>query len=256
VAKTIAAKPKLVQISTAYGQQQQGSATLPRNKYTEIRSEKPASKEEAARPEFKTCKYTTEAIVSEGIDKGELRKVCTEANCSVHHPKKRPNTTEAKWKAEQEKQRKEQAIANATGIRILEAITAAVPVRLMKRELLFVAERLASLLDENRLAVVARQHGIKKAKDSDSIAKLFAAYLHRAEESALGGLLVEITILHAATRQNGTQVLRDAATAYKVDVDAIALKVKQEFSTKEEARVAKKNLAKVQLKSGKKAKAA
>ena len=59
------------------------------------------------------------------------------------------------------------AIANTTGIRILAAITAAVPVRLMKRDLLFVVERLASLLDENRLAVVARQHGIKKAKDSE-----------------------------------------------------------------------------------------
>jgi ParB family chromosome partitioning protein len=64
VAKTVAAKPKLVQISTAYGQQQQGSATLPRNKYTEIRPDKPTTKEEATRPEFKTCKYTTEAIVS------------------------------------------------------------------------------------------------------------------------------------------------------------------------------------------------
>ncbi len=50
----------------------------------------------------------------------------------------------------------------------------------MKRDLLFVVERLTSLLDENRLAVVARQHGIKKAKDSDSIAKLFCAYLRRA----------------------------------------------------------------------------
>jgi ParB family chromosome partitioning protein len=44
VAKTIAAKPKLVQISTAYGQQQQGSATLPRNQYTEIRPENPRPK--------------------------------------------------------------------------------------------------------------------------------------------------------------------------------------------------------------------
>jgi ParB family chromosome partitioning protein len=52
-------------------------------------------------------------------------------------------------------------MANATGIRILEAVSAAVPVRLMKRDLLFVVERLAYLLDENRLAVVARQHGIK-----------------------------------------------------------------------------------------------
>jgi ParB family chromosome partitioning protein len=262
VAKTVAAKPKLVQISTAYGQQQEGSPTLPRNKYVEIRPEKPSTKEEATRPEFKTCKHTTEAIVSDGIDKGELRKVCTEPDCPVHHPRKRPQqiADDAKWKAEQEKQRKEQAIANTTGIRILAAITAAVPVRLMKRDLLFVAERLASLLDENRLAVVARQHGIKKAKDSDSIGKLFAAYLRRTEESALGGLLVEMTILHAATRHNAAEVLRDAASAYKVDVDAIGLKVKQEFAAKEKARLTKKPpakaVAKAQTKPAKKAKAA
>ncbi len=262
VAKTVAAKPKLIQISTAYGQQQEGSATLPRNKYTEIRTEKPATKEEAIRPEFKTCKFTTEAIVSEGIDKGEIRKVCTEANCPVHHPKTRPSNVadDSKWKAEQEKQRKDAAIANTTGIRILAAITAAVPVRLMKRDLLFVVERLASMLDENRLAVVARQHGIKKAKDSDSIGTLFAAYLRRSEESALGGLLVEITILHAATRQNAAQVLRDAATAYKVDVDAIGLKVKQEFAAKEKARLTQKPptkaVAKALTKPVKKTKAA
>jgi ParB family chromosome partitioning protein len=259
VAKTVATKPKLVQISTAYGQQE-GSATLPRNKYTEIRSEKPTTKEEATRPEFKTCKYTTEAIVSDGIDKGELRKVCTEPTCPVHHPKKQSSTDDAKWKAEQEKQRKDAAIANTTGIRILAAITAAVPVRLMKRDLLFVVERLASLLDENRLAVVARQHGIKKAKDSDSIGKLFTAYLRRTEESELGGLLVEITIVHSATRHNAAQVLRDAASAYKVDVDAIGLKVKQEFAAKEKTRLTKKpptkTTANAQTKPAKKAKAA
>jgi len=37
-------------------------------------------------------------------------------------------------------------------------------------------------------------------------------------------------ILHATARQNATQVLRDAATAYKVDVEAIGLKVRQELS--------------------------
>jgi ParB family chromosome partitioning protein len=87
VAKTIAAKPKLVQISTAYGKPQEGSVMLPRNKYTEIRPEKPTAKGEATRPEYKTCRFTSEAIVSDGKDKGELRKVCTQANCPVHHPK-------------------------------------------------------------------------------------------------------------------------------------------------------------------------
>ena len=49
MAKTLAAKPKLVQISTAYGQQQQGSATLPRNSYAKLLGqEMPAAVRSAA----------------------------------------------------------------------------------------------------------------------------------------------------------------------------------------------------------------
>jgi ParB family chromosome partitioning protein len=110
----------------------------------------------------------------------------------------------------------------------------------MKRDLLFVTERLAGLVDEQRIEIVARQHGIKKGKDNDSIGKLFAAYLRRAEESVLGSVLVELTILLSAARSNSAQILRDAAAAYKVDTDAIALKVKQEFAAKDKARVTNK----------------
>jgi ParB family transcriptional regulator, chromosome partitioning protein len=45
-----------------------------------------------------------------------------------------------------------------------------------------------------------------------------------------------MAILHSLMRQNTMQVLRDAATAYKVDADAIGLKVKQEFAAKERAK--------------------
>jgi len=244
IRQSIAAKPKLVQISTGYGQQKEGSSTLPRNRYVEVRQEKPKTKEEATRPEFKTCKYTTEAIVSEGSERGESRTVCAQADCPVHHAKKQSSAHGSNSNAEEQKRRREEALAQATGLRTLAAIVAAVPVRLMKRDLLFVVERLAASLDERRLEIVARQRGIKKAKDSDSIGKLFTAYLRRAEESALGGLLVEITILLAATRQTAAQVLRDAATAYKVDVDAISLKVKHEFAAKEKAKLAPKPAAK------------
>jgi ParB family chromosome partitioning protein len=250
VAKTLAAKPKLVQISTAYGQQKEGSATLPRNKYVEVRSDKPTSKE-ATRPEFKTCKFTTEAIVSEGIDKGEIRKVCTEPTCPVHHPKPRSQKVadDPKAKMQEERQRREIAIANTTGIRTLAAIAEAVPVRLMKRDLLFVAERLTSLLDESRLSIVARRYGIKKTKDTDSLSKLFGAYLRRAEESVVGSVLVETTILYMSTRHNPAQVLAEAAATYKVDTDAIALKVKQEFIAKEKAKKAAQPVAKVAKKA-------
>jgi ParB family chromosome partitioning protein len=55
VRQTIATKPKLVQISTAYGVQKEGSAAVPRNRYVEIRQDKPTKKEQENWPEYKTC---------------------------------------------------------------------------------------------------------------------------------------------------------------------------------------------------------
>ena len=256
VAKTVAAKPKLVQISTAYTKPQEGSAIVARGKYVPIAPDKPKDKEQAQRPQYKTCQFTAEAIIADGDGKGQVHKVCANPACSIHHPKKQPHNVDASFKAEQERQRKETAIANTIGIRTLAAIAEAVPVRLMKRDLLFIAERLVSLLDENRLSIVARRYGVKKTKDSDSLGKLFAAYLRRAEESVLGSVLVETTVLYMSTRHNPAQVLHDAAAAYKVDTDAIALKVKQEFVTKAKKQTLKKGVAKAQPKAMKKAKAA
>jgi ParB family chromosome partitioning protein len=232
----IAAKPELVQISTAYKQQPEGLKTIPRNKYVEIREGKPDTPEKAKWPEFKTCKFTTEAIVSDGIDKGELRKVCTEPTCPVHHPKKQTPKADANFKAEQEKRRREEALANATGIRVLQSIVAAVPVRLMKRDLLFVAEQLLTLLDERRLEIVARNRSIK-AKEGESVPNLLTAFIRKADEGTIGKLVIEAVILISArTQADGGKPLRAAAQAYSVDTDAVALKVKQEFAAKEKAR--------------------
>jgi len=242
VAKTVAAKPEIVQISTAYGGQKEGSPVLPRNKYTAIRDDKPKSRDDAKRPEFKACKFATEAIITEGTDVGTIHKVCANPACPVHHPKQQTGRSgsDAQFKAEQEKRRRDEAIANVTGLRVLSAIGAAVPVRLMKRDLSFIVERLTSLLEEPRLQMLARQHGIREKRDDGGIAKTFAAYLRRADENTLGRALVESVILLAASRGNASQVLREAATAYKVDTDAIAAKVKQEFAAKEKSRAEKK----------------
>jgi len=47
----------------------------------------------------------------------------------------------------------------------------------------------------------------------------------------------------SATKTNTTTVLRDTASAYKVDIEAITAKVKQEFAVKEKRQVAKKTKA-------------
>ncbi|SEG72399.1 chromosome partitioning protein, ParB family [Bryocella elongata] len=236
VAQTVSAKPELVQISTAYGAQKDGSPVLPRNRYIAIRDDKPKSKDDAKRPEFKVCKFTTEAIITEGSDVGTIHKVCANSTCPVHHPKQTTSRNDEKWRAEQDKQRKEQAIANTTGLRVLAAVSAAVPIRLLKRDLLFILEKLVSVMDENRLEMLARQHGIRQKRDDGGLAKTFAAFLRRADEGTLSRLLVESSILLAASRGNPSSVLKDAASAYKVDTDAIAAKVKQEFTAKEKAK--------------------
>jgi ParB family chromosome partitioning protein len=236
VAKTIAAKPELVQISTAYGVQKEGSPVLPRNKYTAIRDDRPKSKDDAKRPEYKECKYTTDAIITEGSDVGTIHKVCANPSCPVHHPKQKTDRDDEKWKAEQEKQRREQAIANTTGLRVLAAVSKAVPVRLMKRDLLFILEKLVALMDERRIETLARQHGIRQKRDDGGMAKTFSAFLRRADEGTLSRLLVESSILLAASRGNPSTVLKEAASAYKVDIDVIASKVKQEFAAKEKAK--------------------
>jgi ParB family chromosome partitioning protein len=174
VAKTIVAKPKLVQITRAYGKPQDSSPVIPRNH--------------------------TEAIVTEGSDKGELRKICANADCPVHHPKKeKTSANDGAFKVAQEKQRREESIAQATGLRVLSAIVEAVPVRLMKRDLQFLAERITTMLDERRLAIVLRQHGVGKSKSStDTPTKLLAAFVRKAKEGVLGRLLVEAVILYSA----------------------------------------------------------
>jgi ParB family chromosome partitioning protein len=49
-------------------------------------------------------------------------------------------------------------------------------------------------------------------------------------------MMIEASILLAASRGNPTTVLKDAASAYKVDTEGIAAKVRQEFAAKEKAK--------------------
>jgi ParB family chromosome partitioning protein len=158
----------------------------------------------------------------------------------IHHRRFVTREADASFKAEQEKRRREEALANATGIRVLQSIVAAVPVWLMKRDLLFVAEQLLPLLDEKRLEMVARNRSIR-AKDGESVGKLLTAFTRKADEGTIGKLIVEAVILLSARSQSdGGKVLRTAAQAYGVDTDVVEVKVKQEFAAKEKSRKATK----------------
>ncbi|MGB6687016.1 MAG: hypothetical protein WBE76_04150 [Terracidiphilus sp.] len=55
----------------------------------------------------------------------------------------------------------------------------------MKRDLLSVIERLLFLMDENRVEMLARQHGFRQKCDDGGVKKTFAAYVRRADEGTL-----------------------------------------------------------------------
>jgi ParB family chromosome partitioning protein len=60
------------------------------------------------------------------------------------------------------------------------------------------------------------------------------------DEGTLSRLLSKLTLLQAAASSNeSSKTLREAAEFYKVDVGAITTKVKQEFATKNKAKAAK-----------------
>ena len=123
----------------------------------------------------------------------------------------------------------------------------------MKRDLLFVVERLAATLDDRRLAIIIRELGIGNAKEAAAPAKVLTSFLRKAEESMLGRVLVEVVILHSTQSQTeSAKVLRDAAQVYKVDIEAITAKVKQEFAAKDKAKAAKNSGPKPHTKAAKK----
>ena len=78
-------------------------------------------------------------------------------------------------------------------------------------------------------------------REGESVGKLQTAFIRKADEGAIGKLIVEAAILLSGrSHADGGKTLRSAAQVYGVDPDAVGLKVKQEFAAKEKARKATK----------------
>lgn len=113
------------------------------------------------------------------------------------------------------------------------------------------------LIQSNRTAILAvpqvgelvRQQICIRDADVAGRRKTFAAFLRGADESTLGRAVVEAVILLTASRGSASRTLRDEATAHKVDTDAIAAKVKQEFAAKRKAKMETKPAPKVPVKA-------
>lgn len=85
IQREVAAKPELVQIETAYrSPKERQPGTLSRNEYTDLEAPKDEGKDGENIP---PCEASKTAIVVYGDGAGTTRKVCTDSNCPVHHPR-------------------------------------------------------------------------------------------------------------------------------------------------------------------------
>ena len=97
--------------------------------------------------------------------------------------------------------------------------------------------------------MLARQHDSGQKRDDGGIGKPLAAYLRRAVEGTLSRPRVKTSVSLVASDTDSATILCDAASAYTVDINAIAVEGKQEFAAKVKTRKASQSTAK----AGKKA---
>ena len=87
VARTIENKPALVQISNTWNSRD--GAPLGRSRYVELELKKAKTAAASAKlsPSQKPCEKMSDAIVTDGGNRGQIVKVCADPGCRVHHAK-------------------------------------------------------------------------------------------------------------------------------------------------------------------------
>jgi hypothetical protein len=110
---------------------------------------------------------------------------------------------------------------------------------LTKSDLQIVAAFALEKLDYNRAMLVAKRHGLlKDSKSTDAFQEARTALVKRvneADETALARLVIECALLDSAYHEppSGDDRLLAAARKHRIDVDALARAVREEFAAKQ-----------------------
>jgi ParB family transcriptional regulator, chromosome partitioning protein len=239
VEQQIAAKPKLVQITTAHGTGSNG--ILPRNRYIALQLTTPAKSKQPLSPYQKPCNHMAEAIVVDGVERGRTTKVCAEPTCAVHFPDRRtPDPAQLAKKREQrrkelEKRKLETTIRHRTLAEVLRKVGAP----LDRADLVLIANAMLDRTEPLRRDILARRHKMVDGSTSEvtypQVQKGLARLLRQLDESGLSKLIVEIVLLGSAesASQEETDVLTTTAKRHRVDVAKVRATVVAEFAERQ-----------------------
>jgi ParB family chromosome partitioning protein len=197
-----------VQISSGYGSRE--GAPIGRNRYVELDLKRAKLGQAAkANPAQKPCEKMTEAIVMDGGKRGKIVKVCADPSCRTHYGNRLSPQAMERERAEERKRIEKQKLAITIRHRILAATLERVSAPLKKADLLAVAQYVIAHLPYNQTPQLAKRHKVEVEKDGspeEQLMKRISTY----DESALGRLLLEVSLLDSAYQRLVTQRRRCA----------------------------------------------
>jgi ParB family chromosome partitioning protein len=240
--RQIAEKPKLVQITTAYGTRGDGPV-LGRNRYVALNLAKPAKAKQPLSPSQKPCKHMAEAIVVDGAEKGHTTKVCADTNCPVHFADRASKTPDPAQLAREREQRRKELEKRKLEItvrhRTLAEVLKKVSAPLDRADLVFITEALLDKVEPLRREALARRHKMVDGTATEvtypQVQKGLARLLRQLDESGLSKLIVEIVLLGSveSATPDETDALSTAARRHRVDVAKVRQTVTAEFAARQ-----------------------
>ncbi len=246
VERQIAAKPKLVQITTNHGTRGDGAA-LPRNRYVALQLAKTAKAKQPLSPYQKPCKHMAEAIVVDGAERGHIAKICAEPSCTVHFADRRaPDPAQqAKEREQRRKELEKQKLETTVRHRTLAEVLKKVSAPMERADLVLVASAMLEKTEPLRRETLARRHKMVDGTASEvtypQVQKGLARLLRQLDESGLSKLIVEIALLGnvESAAQDETDALTAAARRHRVDVAKVRQAVTAEFAARQAKATAK-----------------
>lgn len=247
VARTLEAKPKLVQISSAWSSRE--GAPIGRNRYVELEVKRAKPNGSAAKlsPAQKPCEKMSEAIVMDGGKRGQIVKVCSDPNCRVHHPDLPSQQVQERERAAERKRIEEEKLAITIRHRILSAVLAKVATPLKKADLLQVAQYVLAHLPNAQVQTLAKRHKIETDRSNPSLESLLAKRIASYDETALCRTLLEISLLDSAYQRgsNGpNDLLLESAKRYRIDTAKVEKSVAEQIAAQREKRQSRRTAAK------------
>ena len=238
VEQQIAAKPNLVQITTAYGAHRDATV-LGRNRYIALNFTKPAKAKQPLSPYQKPCKHMAEAIVVDGAERGHTVKVCAEPSCAVHFADRRaPDPAQlAKEREQRRKELERQKLETTVRHRALAEVLKKVSTPLDRADIVLIANTLLERTEPLRHETLARRHKMVEGSTTEvtypQVQKGLARLLRQLDESGLSKLVVEIALLGSLESVSQEDTLIAASKRHRVDMASVRKTVEAEFAARQ-----------------------